>query len=140
MTTTDPAIRDFLERYAATLTRFEATAGADLWAMPAVIVDDRFAGVITSRQQMSENLRRSYPLYRELGLARVGCDLRDVRWLTDVLVMVEVRWLFYDAHEELLTDSTSHYLLRRTAAGFQACVCVQVDDVEKLDALARRLN
>lgn len=50
--------------------------------------------------------------------------------------MIRVRWLFYDADGNQLTDSNSHYILRRAEDGLQACVCIQTDDVEKIQALA----
>lgn len=128
--------RDYLTRYAATLTAFDAPAAAALWAVPGMIVDDRFAGVVSSREEMVRGLERSYPVYRELGLATVGFELLGLERLTAALTLVRVRWLFHDADGALLTDSTSHYLLRRTDEGLQACVCVQVDDLAKLQALA----
>lgn len=47
-----------------------------------------------------------------------------------------MRWRFYDALGSQLTDSTAFYIVRRDHGGLQTCVCVQVDDAEKINALA----
>jgi hypothetical protein len=129
-------IDDYLTRYAATLTTFDAKAAADLWATPGMIIDDRFAGVLNDRESMAQGLEQSYPLYRELGLASVGYERLGTQDLTDAITLVQVRWLFNDADGNRLTDSTAYYLVRRDEDGIHACVCVQTDDAEKLQALA----
>ncbi|KXP08330.1 hypothetical protein AXK57_17920 [Tsukamurella pulmonis] len=130
------AIDDYLARYAQTLARFDATAAAGLWAEPGMIVDDRFSGVLDDRAAMARGLERSYPLYRALGLASVGHELLDTTFLTGAIALVHVRWLFRDAEGAPLTDSTAYYIVREEDDGLHACVCVQVDDAAKLQALA----
>ena len=56
--------------------------------------------------------------------------------LPGAITLVHVRWLFLDADGALLTDSTAYYVLRRDEDGPHACVCIQVDDASKLQALA----
>ncbi|MCJ0873375.1 hypothetical protein [Streptomyces sp. AP-93] len=60
-------IDDYLARYAATLTSYGARAAAGLWGVPGMILDDRGAGVVESREAMAEGLERSHPFYRRLG-------------------------------------------------------------------------
>lgn len=129
-------IDDYLSRYAATLTAFDAEAAAELWATPGMIIDDRFAGVVNDRASMAQGLEQSYPLYRDLGLASVRHERLDTQDLTDAVKLVQVRWLFLDKDGNQLTDSTAYYILRWDDDGLHACVCVQTDDAEKLQALA----
>lgn len=137
MTTSDDTISAYLTRYADSLTAFDAETAAGLWSAPGMIVNDRSSGVLDSRDAMIEGLRQSYPIYQRLGLASVGFELLEQRDLSDRLVLVHVRWLFFDAGGAQLTDSDSYYLLRREdEAGLQACVCVETDAAQKLQALA----
>lgn len=132
----DSEIDDFLTRYAAALTAFDARASADLWGTPGMILDDRAAGVLDSREAMVAGLEQSYPLYRRLGLASVGFERLGHQQLSDRVHLVRVRWLFYGADGEQLTDSIGHYVLRRDDDGLHAFVNVPVDDAEKLRELA----
>lgn len=129
-------ITDYLDRYAATLTESDAEGAAELWATPGMIVDDRLSGVLESRDQMIAGLTQSYPIYKQLGLGSVAYELVDVTHVTEKLVLVRVRWHFLDDAGEELTDSNSYYLLRNEESGLQACVCIETDSAEKLQALA----
>jgi len=129
-------IDDYLGRDAASLTSFDAKAAANLWTTPGMIVDDRFSGVVESREAMIEGLEQSYPLYQQLGLSSVGYELLRQEELSGAITLVQVRWLFLDAEGEQLTDSVGYDILRRDDDGLSACVCIQTDDVEKLESLA----
>lgn len=136
MTISSQDIDDYFGRYAAALTNFDAGVSADLWATPGTIVDDRFSGVLDSRDAMVSGLEQSYPVYKQLGLASVGYEIVDERPFSDRLVLVAVRWTFLDANGDTLTDSNPSYLLRREDSGLRATVSIQTDDMEKLQALA----
>ncbi len=131
---------DYLDRYAQTLTDLDAPAATALWSMPAVIADSNFTGVIETRELMRDGLSRSYPLYQQLGLDSVGYELIDASNLTESLVLAHVQWQFLEKSGALLTDSTAYYLIREEAGGLLASVCIQIDDAEKLQALATRLG
>ncbi|MEV6279645.1 hypothetical protein [Nocardia sp. NPDC051832] len=132
----DTAIDEYLTRYAATLTNYDATAAAELWGTPGMILDDRFAGTLDSREKMAEGLTQSYPLYQKLGLASVGYECLSHQQLADTIVLVSVRWLFYDDAGKQLTDGTNNYILRRDDDGLHAYVCIPTDETEKLQQLA----
>lgn len=129
-------VTGYLDRYASTLTGFDAPGAAKLWSTPGTIVDDRFSGVLDSREKMIEGLQQSYPLYRKLDLGSVAYDLVEQTQLSEALVLVRVRWMFLDDSGAELTDSTSCYLLREEEAGLRACVWIETDSAEKIRALA----
>ncbi|MEU8895861.1 hypothetical protein [Nocardia sp. NPDC048505] len=129
-------IDDYLTRYAATLTHYDAQAAAELWGTPGMILDDRFAGALDSRAKMAEGLTQSYPLYQKLGLASVGYERLSLQQLADTIYLVRVRWLFYDAEGVQLTDGTNNYILRRDDDGLHAYVCIPTDEAQKLQQLA----
>ena len=101
-----------------------------------MILDDRFAGVVNDRETMAQGLEQSYPVYRKLGLASVTHECLNVHELTDAIKLLHVRWHFHDSHGSPLTDSTAYYVVRRDDDGLHACVCIQIDDAEKLQTLA----
>ena len=95
----------------------------------------RYAATLTG-ETMAQGLEQPYPTYRKPGLASVTHECLDVTDLTEKITLVYVRWHFFDSEGTQLTDSTAYYILRRNDAGVQACVCIQVDDAEKIQALA----
>ncbi len=136
MSISSTEVDDYLARYAATLTRLDAEAGAALWSTPGMIADDRASVILESRDAMAEGVKQSYPLYQQLGLASVEHELLEIKELSDRLVLVRVRWLFLDDRGDQLTDTFSYYLLREEGSDLRAVVCVETDAAEKLQALA----
>lgn len=72
--------------------------------MPGTIVDDRFSRVVESREAMARGTRAVLPPLPQLGLASVGHEVLDQNHLTDVMTLVHVRWIFFEASGDELTD------------------------------------
>lgn len=136
MTVSSEQISDYLTQYAASLTNFDAQSAVELWSLPGAMVDDRFSGVLSSREDMVQGLEQSYPLYQKLGLGSVDYEVFEEKHLSQALVLVGLRWIFLDNDGQELIDSTSYYLLRQQADRLRACVCIETDAAEKLQALA----
>ncbi|TJZ73647.1 hypothetical protein FCG67_24035 [Rhodococcus oryzae] len=130
----------YLTAYGNSLAEFDADAATALWGLPGTIVNDEFAGSLSSRADMAAGLSQSYPLYRQLGLAGVTHQILESVALTDRLVRVRVRWSFLDSAGETLTTSDYEYLLREDPDGLHAYVAVGIDDIQKLRELADRLG
>jgi hypothetical protein len=131
-------VENFLTRYESALSAYDAHASAELWGLPGMLIADTFAGALDSREEMAQGLTQSYPLYRALGLTRVGHTVIERADLTPRIVRLHVRWHFYGAEDEHLVDGDYEYLLRRDDDGLHAYVAVAMDEAEKVLELARR--
>jgi len=131
-------VETFLTRYESALSAYDAHASAELWGLPGMLIADTFAGALDSREEMAQGLTQSYPLYRALGLTRVGHTVIERADLTPRIVRLHVRWHFYGAEDEHLVDGDYEYLLRRDDDGLHAYVAVAMDEAEKVLDLARR--
>jgi hypothetical protein len=127
-----------LRAYQDALSSFDAKRTAELWGIPGTSVSDTFVGALDSREVMAAGLEQSYPLYQRLGLHHVEHETLDRVDLTDRLLLVHVRWLFYDSGGDLLTDGHYEYLLRRDDDRLRTYVAVAIDEQEKLAELAQR--
>jgi hypothetical protein len=127
-----------LGAYQDALSSFDAKRTAELWGVPGTILSDTFTGALDSREAMAAGLEQSYPLYQRLGLYHVEHETLDRVDLTDRLLLVQVRWLFYDASGQLLTDGHYEYLLRRDNDRLRTYVAVAIDEQQKLAELAQR--
>ena len=135
MSDADSPIDDYLTRYAASLTDLDERIGGTL----VDAGNDRGRPVLRCARFASCHGGRTtavLPSYQQLGLASVRYKLLRQERLSDALTLVHVRWIFFDGEGAQLTDSISYYVLRRDVDGLSACVCIQTDDVDKLQALA----
>ena len=131
-------LETYLRTYEQALSSFNAKRTAELWGIPGTIISDAFVGALDSREAMAAGLEQSYPIYQRLGLDHVEHETLDRVDLTDRLLRVHVRWLFYDTAGELLTDGHYEYILRRDDDGLRTYVAVAIDEQEKLTELAQR--
>jgi hypothetical protein len=138
VTVSDEELEAHLRAYQDALSAFDAKRSAELWGVPGTIVSDMFVGSLDSREAMAAGLEQSYPLYQQLGLHHVAHQTLERVDLTDRLLRIRIRWLFYNAAGELLTDGHYEYLLRRDDEGLRTYVAVAIDEQEKLAELARR--
>jgi hypothetical protein len=136
--TSSEELEAHLRAYQDALSSYDAKRTAELWGVPGTIVSDTFVGALDSRAAMAAGLEQSYPIYQRLGLHHVEHQTLDRVDLTDRLLRVHVRWLFYDAAGELLTDGHYEYLLRRDDDGLRTYVAVAIDEQQKLAELAQR--
>jgi hypothetical protein len=127
-----------LRAYQDALSAFDAKSSAELWGVPGTIVSDTFVGSLDTREAMAAGLQQFYPLYQRLGLHHVDHETLERVDLTERLLRIRVRWLFYDAAGQLLTDGHYEYLLRRDDEGLRTYVAVAIDEQEKLIQLAQR--
>jgi hypothetical protein len=127
-----------LRAYQDALSAFDAKRSAELWGVPGTIVSDTFVGSLNTHEAMAAGLQQSYPLYQRLGLHHVDHETLERVDLTERLLRIRVRWLFYDAAGQLLTDGHYEYLLRRDDEGLRTYVAVAIDEQEKLIQLAQR--
>jgi hypothetical protein len=128
----------YLRTYQEALSAFDAETTAELWGVPGTIVSDTLVGSLDSREAMAAGLQQSYPLYQRLGLHHVEHEIVERVDLTDRMLRIRVRWLFYDAAGDLLTDGHYEYLLRQDDEGLRTYVAVAIDEQEKLTELAHR--
>ncbi|PXX68731.1 hypothetical protein DFR70_102416 [Nocardia tenerifensis] len=137
MTTTRDEIEAFLVEYQDSLSAFDAERSVAQWGTPGMIINDAFAGTLSSPEEMAAGLKQSYPFYQSLGLASVDHTLLEQADLTARLTRIHVRWHFYDGEGTKLTDGDYEYLLRRDDDGkLKVYVAVAIDEMEKLTALA----
>ncbi|MFB8386011.1 hypothetical protein ACFC3F_02605 [Microbacterium sp. NPDC055910] len=138
MAVSDREIESFLNDYQDGLGTYDVARSVALWGVPGTILSDPFVGTVSSREEMAQGLEQSYPLYRQLGLKRVEHTLLERVDLTAAITRLRVRWHFYGAGDELLTDGDYEYLLRRDEEGLRMYVAVSIDEAEKIAELAAR--
>ena len=115
--TKDQEVQDYLDRYARALTAGDGETVASMWDVPAIVVGEDEAIVITELQQVSDFFGAAKPMYNARGIFTTRAELIDVDRISDNLVNCLVRWPHLDANEEEIGEESSSYTLRRGSDG-----------------------
>ncbi len=110
-------ITRFLEHYGAVLSAGDLLAVAACWDVPALVLADEGALVVTDRAQIEQFFGQAVEAYHAQGLMATRPTLERSEVLTDTLVAVDVRWATLDAAGAERQSERSHYILQRGADG-----------------------
>lgn len=107
-----------LERFARAFTSGNGWSAAQCWDVPALIVADIGVRSIASLQEIQTFYSDAMQQYRDMGVADTRPEVQRTDWLTDRLVLVQVRWPYLDAAGEATGASeTGSYIVRFNEQG-----------------------
>jgi hypothetical protein len=109
----DEEIRQFLERYGQALSAGDTPAIVECWAVPALILADEGARVVTDAGEIATFFAQVVAWYRAQGIMATRPELERVDRLSEKLAAVDVRWPSFDAAGNEQSSERSHYLLQR---------------------------
>jgi uncharacterized protein (TIGR02246 family) len=109
----DAAVRALLERMARALTSGDARAVASLWAAPALIIGPDGTQAVGAIEELAEILGGAKDQYNARGVVDTRPDVVSLRWATDSIAIVEVRWPWLDEHRNEVGEEVSTYTITR---------------------------
>ncbi len=110
-------VQDLLDRLAQALTTGDGRAVAQLWAAPALVVHDEAVVAVGSLDEIAAFFGGVKEQYMARGIVDTHGDIIRLAWMTDRIVMVDVRWPYHDASGHEVGYELSTYTLRRDDAG-----------------------
>ena len=111
------AVRALLVGLAHALTSGDGKSAAATWATPALVIADDLALTVTSHDELQEVFGGAKAQYNARGIADTRPDILRLDWVTDRLVIVEVRWPYLAADADEIGEETSTYVIRREPDG-----------------------
>jgi hypothetical protein len=111
------AVRALLVGLAHALTSGDGKRAAATWATPALVIADDLALTVTSHDELQEVFGGAKAQYNARGIADTRPDILRLDWVTDRLVIVEVRWPYLAADGDEIGEETSTYVIRREPDG-----------------------
>jgi hypothetical protein len=115
---TKPEIEQLLTNTADALGRGDASAVAELWEVPALVLSEQGAVPVAARAEVESFFTSAIADYRSRGLFGVRPKLLACTQLSASLYAVNVRWQSLDvAGVEEGSSEESHYILQRCADG-----------------------
>ena len=113
----DSSVKEFLERLARALTAGDGAAVAAMWEIPALVVGDTMTKVVSAREELEAFFGGAREQYNTRGISDTRPDIVKLRWVTERMAIVEVRWPYLDERGKEVGEESSTYTLRRDEAG-----------------------
>ena len=90
---------------------------AGMWGIPSLVLGADTVLSVQSSDQVEAFFGGAKDQYNRAGITATHPDITSLRWLTDRLVVVTVRWPYLDANGEEVGAESSTYTLRRDERG-----------------------
>lgn len=116
-------VQQVLEQMARAVTSGDIEGIAACWAEPALIVGDMMAKAINGPKDFEEIFGGAKAQYNAKGITDTRPDIQELRWISERVCMVEVRWPYLDAQGREMGYETSTYTLRRNESGVWKIRC-----------------
>ena len=113
----DQEIQNFLERFSRSLTAGDGKAIAKLWSVPAYVLGDTMAQAVNTHEEVEKFFSGAKDEYNKRGIVSTRPDVFGLEWITDRLVVVDVRWPYLDGRGDEKGEEASTYVLRRDDNG-----------------------
>ena len=84
-----------------------------MWAAPALIVGPDGTQAIGTVEELTEIFGGAKDQYNARGVVDTRPDVVSLRWATDCIAIVEVRWPWLDDHGNEVGEETSTYTITR---------------------------
>jgi hypothetical protein len=113
----DAIVESFLDRMAHALTTGDTQTVASMWETPALVIGDEEVRAINSPEEIEKFFAGAKDQYNAQGVTDTRPDVGRLDWVTDRIVIVEVRWPYLDQRGNEVGEESSTYTLRRDGAG-----------------------
>ena len=113
----DGGVQTFLDRYARAVTAGTGKAIAELWAVPGLIMGDRSVRAVSALREVEQFFVGARDQYQALGIVTTRAEIQRLEWLTDRIVLVDVRWPYLDARGNERGEEATTYALRKDDGG-----------------------
>jgi len=117
-------VQQTLDRFARAMTAGDGEAVADLWEAPAFVVGTGMARAVASRQEVVEFFSGTQDQYNSRGITDTRAEIQRLDWVSEHLVVVDVRWPYIAANGDELGEETSTYTLMAGDDGELKIRCV----------------
>lgn len=113
----DQDVQSFLDRLGRLLTAGDAKTLATMWAVPAYVLGDTMTQAVSTRGGVEKFFTGAKEEYNKRGIVDTRPDVFGLEWITDRLVVVDVRWPYVDGRGNEIGEEASTYVLRRDDNG-----------------------
>jgi len=106
-------VRDFLDNYAAVLSRADAGAMAALWNVPSLVIGGGQVIAVGSPSETEQFFTQSFAQYHASGVQTAIPAEPSVALLSDSVASVAVHWIHENAAGEQVGAEDAFYIIAR---------------------------
>jgi ketosteroid isomerase-like protein len=110
-------VQDYLDRFTRAMTSGDIKTIAKLWEVPAFVIHTEQARVIQSLEEVERFFSGAKDMYNERGIVDTRAEIQDLDVVSDSLVIVRVRFPYYDENGDEHGEESSSYTLSRGSDG-----------------------
>lgn len=110
-------VQRVLDRFARALTAGDGEAAADVWATPAFVIGAGMARAVSTREEVVAFFSGAKEQYNSRGISDTRAEIQRLDWVSDDLVVADVRWPYLKASGEEIGEERSTYTLMRGKGG-----------------------
>jgi hypothetical protein len=113
----DGGVQTFFDQFARALTAGDGKAIGGMFAVPALVLGDKSVQILSERQEIERFFGGAREQYHALGVTDTRAEIHRLEWLSNRIVVADVRWPYLDARGNEKGAEASTYTLRRDDAG-----------------------
>jgi hypothetical protein len=110
-------VEDFLARFSDAVVTANTRTLSELWAVPAFVLGEEMVRPIAAMKEIEEFFGGAKEQYNARGIKGTHADILRLEWVSDNLVIVDVRWPYIDEKGSELGEESSTYTLLRDKDG-----------------------
>jgi len=111
------SVQTYLDRFTRAVTSGDTKTIAGLWEVPAFVIGAEHSRVIQSLDEVEEFFAGAKDMYNERGIVDTRAEIQDLDVISPDLVLVRVRFPYYDEKGDEHGEESSSYTLMRGSDG-----------------------
>jgi hypothetical protein len=110
-------VQEYLNRFSRALVTGDGHTIAGMWGIPALVLGDDMVMAVQAPAEVERFFSGARDQYNKAGITTTHPDITSLRWVTDRVVIVSVRWPYLDDKGNEFGAESSTYTLKRDNQG-----------------------
>ncbi len=110
-------VQRVLDRFARALTAGDGQGAAAVWETPAFVLGAGMARAVSTHDEVVAFFSGAKEQYTSRGIADTRAEIERLDWVSDDLVVADVRWPYLKENGEEIGEERSTYTLMKGSGG-----------------------
>lgn len=111
------SVQSYLDRFTRAVTAADTKTIVKLWEVPAFVIGAEHDLMIQTLDEVEQFFAGAKDMYNERGIVDTRAEIQDLDVIGEDLVVVRVRFPYYDENGDEQGEESSSYTLKRSSDG-----------------------